>query len=53
MYDGEWANNQAEGYGKLILKEGDYFEGNFHADKIEGFFTNYPYNFREKTYFYL
>ena len=35
-YDGEWLNDKANGYGKLIHADGDVYEGNWVDDKTEG-----------------
>ena len=36
-YLGYWKNNKANGKGKLIYPQGDYYEGDFVDGKIEGF----------------
>ena len=35
-YEGEWMNNQPNGHGKLILKNGSFYIGEFNEGKKNG-----------------
>lgn len=36
IYTGMWDNDQKNGNGRLILENGDYFEGNFVDNEVKG-----------------
>ena len=36
LYQGEWHENMANGYGRLIHADGDIYEGQWNNDKAQG-----------------
>jgi hypothetical protein len=36
LYEGEWENNKANGFGILIHPDGNYYKGYFQDDKANG-----------------
>ena len=42
LYEGEWRNNNANGKGRLIHNDGDYYEGEWFFFFI---FLNFKHNF--------
>ena len=37
MYDGEWRENKAEGIGKFVHPDGDYYLGEWRDNKANGY----------------
>nr|XP_002738000.2 PREDICTED: MORN repeat-containing protein 1-like [Saccoglossus kowalevskii] len=40
-YEGEWKDGRKHGHGKLVMKDGSYYEGEFIHGEIEGHGTRY------------
>ena len=35
-YDGEWRNDEREGYGEMYWTDGSVYKGEWQVDKVEG-----------------
>ena len=44
MYEGDWLNNTAEGNGKYIYADGEYYIGEFKNNERGGFGIQYDSN---------